>query len=197
MWCSVSDDKREEDVNEQILEGAERQTYLKDTDRAGPRSNGKKGRKEAYANRNISWQREVVFFSFFVVVVSAETFPKDTVRIALALYSQTGQEAGACPGREYSSHRDCHHQPGSGLGKWWPGSGQPSPAWMESFFPSARQNCTAVFALQKHLSLSYVCYGYDKHYLWDPGGKKSFSPSILKLVLLLGCQLVGRGGFMS
>jgi len=28
MWCSVSDDKGEEDISEQIFEGTERQAYL-------------------------------------------------------------------------------------------------------------------------------------------------------------------------
>lgn len=109
IWCSVRDDKGEEDINEQIFEGAERQAYLKDTDGADLRSNGTKGRKDVYANRNISCQREVGFCLWVVFFLSAETSPKDTVRIALALCSQTGQEAGVCPGRECSSQRDCHH----------------------------------------------------------------------------------------
>lgn len=56
MWCSVCDDKGEEDINEQIFEGMERWVYLKDTDSTDLRSNGTKGRKEVYASRNISWQ---------------------------------------------------------------------------------------------------------------------------------------------
>lgn len=56
MSCSVCDDKGEEDINEQILEGMERQAYLKDTNRTDLRSNGTKGRREVYANGNISWQ---------------------------------------------------------------------------------------------------------------------------------------------
>lgn len=43
----------------------------------------------------------------------------------------------------------------------------------------------------------YVCYIYVGRYLWDPGGKKKISSSVLNLVLLLGWQLMGQGGFMS
>lgn len=56
MWCSVSDDKGEKDISEEIFESTETQTFRKDTDRSDVRSNGAKGRKEVYADRNISWQ---------------------------------------------------------------------------------------------------------------------------------------------
>lgn len=56
MWCSVADDKGEKDISGEILENTETQTFYKDTDRSDMRSNGAKGRKEVYANRNIFWQ---------------------------------------------------------------------------------------------------------------------------------------------
>lgn len=56
IWCSVSDDKGEKDISEEIFENTETQTYRKDTDRSDMRSNRAKGRREVYANRNISWQ---------------------------------------------------------------------------------------------------------------------------------------------
>lgn len=52
MWWSVSDDKGKEDTNEQIFEGTGRQAYVKDN--ADLRSNGRKERKEVYANSSIS-----------------------------------------------------------------------------------------------------------------------------------------------
>lgn len=57
MWCSISDDKGEKDISEEIFEDTEMQIFHKDTGRSDMRSNGAKGRKkEVYANRNISWQ---------------------------------------------------------------------------------------------------------------------------------------------
>lgn len=56
MWCSVGDDKGEKDVSKEIFENTETQKFHKDTDRSDMRSNGAKGRKEVYSNRNISWQ---------------------------------------------------------------------------------------------------------------------------------------------
>lgn len=55
MWCSISDDKGEKDISEEILENSGTQMFHKDTDRSDMRSNGAKGRKEVYANRSISW----------------------------------------------------------------------------------------------------------------------------------------------
>lgn len=147
IWRSINDGRGQEDIKEQTFEGTERQANLKDADRADPRSNGTKGRKEVYANRSISWQREIF--------LSAETSQKDTVCIALALYSQTGQEAGACPGRECSSQRDCHHRPGMGAGA--------ALAWLGAAFPgvdgklcplcTAERLCTA----EAPELLMYVC----------------------------------------
>lgn len=56
MRCSISDDKGEKDISEEIFENSETEAFHKDTDRSDRRSNGAKGRKEVYANRNISWQ---------------------------------------------------------------------------------------------------------------------------------------------
>lgn len=62
-WCSLSDDKGEEDVNEQIFEGTERQAYLKDTDRADQEVMGQKGGRK-FMKTGIFPGSERCIFSF-------------------------------------------------------------------------------------------------------------------------------------
>lgn len=69
------------------------------------------------------------------------------------------------------------------------GSGQPFPAWMESSSLSTQQNA---FALQKHLSLSYISVTDKANITWVILVGFSLCS---EFSFIMGCQLVGWGGF--